>query len=145
MPGPPPGKQADARALKTDLRLEFADDGTLDLGGAPGGDPAIRGEDNLAQALILRLLTARGELSSLGHRRHGSRVSELVGHRLTSENLALLRRHVRAALRGDPRVAEILALEVRARLDQPGAVDVRARVRAITGDAVGVDVALDLG
>ncbi|MBK7827035.1 hypothetical protein [Nannocystis sp.] len=130
--------------LKTDLRLEIDEDGTIDLADAAGADTTVSGRDNLVQALTLCLLVARGELGELGHRRYGSRVSELVGEPLTAPNLALLRRHVRAALLQDARVAEIVRVQVRARDDLPGAVDVHATVRATTGDTVGVALALDL-
>jgi phage baseplate assembly protein W len=35
--------------------------------------------ENLAQALILRLLTPRGSLAALGHAAYGSRLYELIG------------------------------------------------------------------
>jgi hypothetical protein len=39
--------------------------------------------ENLAQALVLRLLTPRGSLASLGHTAYGSRLHELIGRRKT--------------------------------------------------------------
>ena len=132
-----------ARSLRTDLRLEVQEDGSLDLGPTTGAR-TVTGKDNLVQALALRLIVGRGELSGVGHRRYGSRVYELVGEPLTEANLALLRRHARAALRDDPRVAAILSLDVHPRLDAPGALDIRANVEATTGDPVEVGVAIDL-
>ena len=35
--------------------------------------------ENLAQALILRLMTPRGSLAALGHRAYGSQLYKLVG------------------------------------------------------------------
>ena len=73
------------------------------------------------------------------------RVADLIGEPLDRANLELLRRYVRQALKEDPRVEEVTALTVSARADLPGAVDVRASIRAITGDAVELGLALDLG
>ncbi|MBP0445841.1 hypothetical protein J8J14_13760 [Roseomonas sp. SSH11] len=64
----------------------------------------IAGRENLAQALILRLITPRGALAALGHATYGSRLHELVG-RNKSEALRLLcRAHVLEALAQEPRI-----------------------------------------
>jgi phage baseplate assembly protein W len=130
--------------LKTDLQLEFPDDGEIDLAWAGGDSSTVSGTQNLIQALTLRLLVHRSEIAGLGHPRYGSRVREMIGQPLTRPNLDLLRRHVRAALKEDPRVREIVALRVLPRIDTPGAVDVVATIRAITDDLVDMSVALDL-
>lgn len=131
--------------LKTDLQLEFPDDGgDIDLAWPAGQAVTVSGTHNLVQALTLRLLVYRSELTGIGHPRYGSRVRELIGLPLTRPNLDLLRRHVRVALLDDPRVREIVKLHVTPRLDTPGAVDVAATIRAITDDVVDVAVALDL-
>ena len=39
----------------------------------------LKGRENLAQALILRLLTPLGSLKGLGHANYGSRLHELIG------------------------------------------------------------------
>ena len=39
----------------------------------------LDGRDNLAQAIVMRLLTPRGELAELGHPEYGSRLNELLG------------------------------------------------------------------
>ena len=135
-----------ADELKTDLRLAFKDTGEIDLDWSPSTDAAtVSGKENLVQALTMRLLVYRGHLEELGHARYGSRVADLIGEPLDRQNLELLRRYVRQALREDPRVEEVTALSVRARPDLPGAVDVRAGIRAVTGDEVELGVSLDLG
>jgi|SRR5882724_96940 phage baseplate assembly protein W len=64
----------------------------------------IAGRQNVAQALILRLLTPRGALAGLGHPDYGSRLSELIG-RLKSEELRnLCRAFVLEAVAQEPRV-----------------------------------------
>ena len=49
-----------------------------------GGDlDTVSGRTNMAQAIVNRLLTRRGELSKLGHPDYGSRLHELVGNSTT--------------------------------------------------------------
>lgn len=135
-----------ADELRTDLRLAFKESGEVDLDWSTDtGATTVSGKDNLIQALTLRLIVYRGHLEQLGHTRYGSRVADLIGEPLDRANLDLLRRHVRQALKEDPRVDEVTALSVTARADLPGAVDVRASIRAVTGDAVELGLALDLG
>lgn len=132
-----------------DLRVDFRDDGTVDLTLRGRDLVTVDGIDDLAQALRLRLLTMRGELSRLGHPRYGSRVSELVGESLTRQNLELLRRYVHQALRSDPRVRVVRSLQVRPVQGQPGAVDVSAEIepdpRKLMGPAFEFGVILDVG
>jgi phage baseplate assembly protein W len=132
-------------AIKTDLRLAFNDNGDGDI--VATGDEAgtVDGKDNLVQALTMRILVGRGEISDLGHSRFGSRVHELIGEPLDHTNLELLRRLVRAALKSDPRVTDVTRVVVTPRPGAPGAVDVDAAVKAVTGETVGLSLALDLG
>ncbi|MFY2563367.1 DUF2634 domain-containing protein [Corallococcus terminator] len=135
-----------ADELKTDLRLAFKESGGVDLDWSTDtGATTVSGKDNLVQALTMRLIVYRGHLEQLGHQRYGSRVADLIGEPMDRANLELLRRYVRQAIKEDPRVDEVLQLSVTARADVPGAVDVRARIKAITGDAVELGLALDLG
>lgn len=130
--------------LKTDLRLEFGDDGSVDLQWSGGRVETVGGGQNLIQALTMRLLVYRNEIAGLGHPRYGSRVRELIGRPLTRANLDLLRRHVRNALKQDPRVREVLSLHVTPRTDTPGAVDVAARVLATSAVELELELGLDL-
>lgn len=131
--------------LGADLRLIFGGAGHADIAWTDGDLEQVRGLDNLAQALTLRLLVQRGELAQLAHPRFGSRVHELIGATLDRANLDLLRRHVRHALLGDPRVAAVESLTVEAIAAHPGAVQISAVVRARTGAITDVEVAVDLG
>ncbi len=131
--------------LGADLRLVFGGAGQADIAWSDGDLEQVRGLDNLAQALTLRLLVQRGELTQLAHPRFGSRVHELIGATLDRANLDLLRRHVRHALLGDPRVAAVESLTVEAIAAHPGAVQITAVVRARTGAITDVEVAVDLG
>ncbi len=131
--------------LGADLRRVSGGAGQADIAWPDGDLDQVRGLDNLAQALTLRLLVQRGELTQLAHPRFGSRVHELIGATLDRANLDLLRRHVRHALLGDPRVAAVESLTVEAIAAHPGAVQITAVVRARTGAITDVEVAVDLG
>lgn len=58
----------------------------------------------IAQALILRLLTPRGTLKSLGHSNYGSRLHELIGSRKTEALRNLCRLYVLETVAQEPRV-----------------------------------------
>ncbi len=134
-----------ADLFKRDLRLDFRPTGDVDLGTGPGGLETVEGRDNLAQALMLRLLVGAGELGALGHPRYGSRIRELIGEPLDSANLALLRRYVRKALMRDPRVEEVVRVDVQPKKDLPGTVEVDAVVRPGAGSPLQVSVELYVG
>src|SRR6516165_11043014 len=95
----------------TDLKLSFANGGA-DIEIGPGEQGMVGGVDNLVQALTLRLLIDRRELSGLGHPRYGTRVRDLLGQTMDRANLELLRRYVRQSLLNDPRVDDVLRVTV---------------------------------
>ena len=133
--------------LGTDLELVFFADGSADLALQPGDLAAASGRDNLRQALLLRLVTWRGELGHLGHPDYGSRVDELIGASMDRLDLALLERYVRRALLSDPRVAAVTRLRVLPRASEPGVIDVQAAVKPVADNAgeIALEVALDVG
>jgi phage baseplate assembly protein W len=104
--------------LGTDLRVVLGppdmsahDTSPLDLRlGAGNIDPALNGpmlldsRHNLGQALILRLLTPRGELAGLGHANYGSRLYELIGTNKTDASRSLCKAFVLEAIAQEPRV-----------------------------------------
>lgn len=65
---------------------------------------SVAGRDNLAQALILRMLTPRGSLAPLGHAAYGSRLHELIGQRKTETLRSLCRAFVLEIVAQEPRV-----------------------------------------
>jgi len=71
----------------------------------------LTGRENLAQAMILRLLTPRGSLEELGHSAYGSRLHELIGRRKTSSLRNLCRAFVLETVAQEPRV-EAKAVEL---------------------------------
>jgi phage baseplate assembly protein W len=64
----------------------------------------VSSRKNLAQSLILRMLTPRGALASLGHSAYGSRLHELIGQRKTSALRNLCRAFVLEVVAQEPRV-----------------------------------------
>ena len=64
----------------------------------------LSGRENLAQALILRLLTPRGSLAALGHGSYGSELHRLIGRLKTEELRSLCRAYVLEVVQQEPRV-----------------------------------------
>ena len=71
------------------------------------------GRENLQQAIIMRLLTPRGDLGHLGHPDYGARVHELIGAGNTDTNRNLLKLFILEALKREPRVEKVVELNVR--------------------------------
>ena len=93
-----------------DLRL-FERGGDFDLTADRAGDLALaEGNENIVQALTLRLLVRRGELALLGWPNYGSRLHELVGEPNIPRTHTILMAHARAAVEQDPRVVEVTAM-----------------------------------
>jgi phage baseplate assembly protein W len=147
---------AEDRGLLTDIRLDLLHHELRPVyevatrrGRVPGGPagPAladfavISGRDNLGQAVVLRLLTPRGELAALGHPDYGSRLHELIGRPNTETTRNLVRLFILESLAREPRIAPqgvTVAVE-----PVPGTRD-RVAVRlAVT--PVGGGPAIDLG
>jgi phage baseplate assembly protein W len=140
------------------VSLESADSwGTLDVQVVPGllvGGSRRRVEgfdlglvsarNNLAQALILRLLTRVGELAPLGHPDYGSRLTQLIGglNDETSRNLARL--YTIEAIAQEPR-CKLFDLSVTAVDGQPGTLRIGFTVLPIDDDdplSLALDVTL---
>jgi phage baseplate assembly protein W len=66
----------------------------------------LKDRENLAQALILRLLTPRGSLAALGHAAYGSRLHEIIGERKTDALRNLCRAFVLEVVAQEPRVED---------------------------------------
>lgn len=97
----------------TDLRLmEVA--AVMDLVADPTGDLALaRGNDNIIQALTMRLLVRKGELARLGWPNYGSRIHELIGEPNNQRTRTILMAHARTAIEQDPRVEEVTGVVAR--------------------------------
>jgi len=104
----PVGTDAGEEDLVTRARVAATvrPDGTLERGRTGEVvDLAVVGDrDNLAQALILRLLTPVGSLAALGHASYGSRLHELIGTAKDTARRNLCRAFVLEAIAAEPRV-----------------------------------------
>jgi phage baseplate assembly protein W len=66
-----------------------------------------QGNDNIVQALTLRLLVRKGELARLGLPDYGSRLYELIGEPNNTRTHVKLMAFARSAIEQDPRVQKI--------------------------------------
>lgn len=95
----------------TDLAVRDGVTG-LDLAVARGGDLALAvGNDNIVQALRLRLLVRKGEMALLGLPQYGSRLHELLGEPANQRTRVIAMGHARTAVEQDPRVRKVLAVQ----------------------------------
>ena len=74
--------------------------------------PTVDGSPNLAQAIVLRLLTPRGELDGLAHPDYGSRLHELIGRPNTDTTRNLVRLFTLDALGAEARIDKVLEIRV---------------------------------
>jgi phage baseplate assembly protein W len=106
----------------------------------------ISGDENLAQALMLRLLSPKGALSELGHAMYGSRLGELIGANKTEALRGLCRAYILEAVREEPRVQDKpLAIEFDPARERPDEFVVDVTVQPVTGGdpvTLGLEVAL---
>ena len=100
----------------------------------------VSGRGNLEQAILMRLLTPRGELAALGHPEYGSRLHELVGIPNTETTRNRMRLFILETLQQERRIAEIVEVAVTPGYTGRDRVDVRLRVLPI-----GETEILDLG
>jgi len=103
--------------MSTDLFLtnrelgERADDRTaVDIRYERGDLKLVSDRENLAQAIINRLLTRQGELSGLGHPNYGSRLYQLVGEPNTRRAQVLADLYIRESLAAEDRIREITSI-----------------------------------
>jgi phage baseplate assembly protein W len=98
------------RLFGDDLEL-YGRNETFDLRPNGAGDLGLaHGNENIVQALTLRLRVRRGELAPLGWPAYGSRLHELVGEPNIGRIHARLMAYARSAIEEDPRVAEVSAI-----------------------------------
>jgi phage baseplate assembly protein W len=117
------------RLFGTDLRLERRRE-PYDLRPDYAGDLDLaRGEENIAQALTLRLRVRRGELAPLGWPAYGSRLHELIGEPSMNRTHVKVMAYAREAIEEDPRVAEVSG--VRADPEERSTVRLTMEIRLI--------------
>jgi phage baseplate assembly protein W len=101
----------------------------------------VAGRANLAQAIIVRLLTPRGELAPLGHPEYGSRLHELVGRENTETTRNLAKLHILEALQLEPRIEPKVAVTVTPAQSDEQAVGSGAR-DAVRASRINVELAV---
>jgi phage baseplate assembly protein W len=100
------------RLFGHDLEL-YSRNETYDLRPDGAGDLGLaRGNENIIQALTLRLRVRRGELDPLGWPNYGSRLHELIGEPNVNRIHVRLMAYARSAIEEDPRVAEVSQVSV---------------------------------
>lgn len=117
--------------LGRDLRLTDKDLGS-DLSTTISGDlDLVDDEYNLGQAIINRLRTREGELADLGHASYGSRLYELIGEPNNEKTREQVRTAARECISQEPRVSEVIAINVAASRDNLNQIDVSISVMPI--------------
>jgi phage baseplate assembly protein W len=102
--------------LGTDLALAETHMGS-DLSNSAQGDlEQISEEMNLAQAILHRLRTIRGELADIGHPDYGSNLYDMIGEPNNQTTRDRLKSIVRTTIMEEPRIKEIVKIEVKSRL-----------------------------
>ena len=91
----------------------------------------VSGSDNLAQAIVMRLLTPKGELAALGHADYGSRLHELIGTPNTPTRRSLLKLFILDSLAAEPRVAKVENVSIVPAPGRRDAVDVTLTVTPV--------------
>jgi phage baseplate assembly protein W len=101
------------RLLGFDIRLaEFALGADIAIN--KNGDIDIASEEtNLAQAILHRLRTVKGELSDIGHSNYGSTLYDFVGEPNNEITRARIRAVIRDILLQEPRIKEITNIVVK--------------------------------
>lgn len=139
-------------ALFTDIRLQLGDQryrpvyttateqrllATPEGGSRNFEDFALaEGDDNLGQAVIMRLLSPRGELAELGHPTYGSRLHELIGSPNTETTRNRVRLYILEALAHERRVEAIERVTVSAHPQIRDAVDVALSLRPVASSQI---------
>ncbi|MEW6491442.1 MAG: DUF2634 domain-containing protein [Cyanobacteriota bacterium] len=110
---------------------------------ADRGDLAITGGlNNLAQAILNRLCTRKGELAALGHPDYGSRLYLLMGELNNTRTQRLAELYIRECLQAEPRIEEILEIV----FEPPSDIFDRSRLKVrVTVKPVGEETTLSLG
>ncbi|MEM3826236.1 MAG: GPW/gp25 family protein [Nitrososphaeria archaeon] len=110
-------------SLKSDLKLKF-DEAGADLQVKDGDLQLAHEEENLAQAIVHRLMTDLGELEELGHPDYGSRLYDLIGQPNSEETRNLARTYVLDALSRELRIKEIVSVTVSPNILDPNRIDI---------------------
>lgn len=104
------------KLLGSDLMLAETALGS-DLAVSENGEMGIASEEiNLAQSILHRLRTVKGELADIGHPNYGSTIFKFVGQPNNELVRARLKMSIRETLAQEPRIREIKSITVKSRL-----------------------------
>ncbi len=103
------------KLLGTDLMLSETPLGVDIFKNSNGDFEFVTEEMNLAQAVLHRLRTIKGELIDIGHPEYGSKLYDLVGEPNNSMTRDRIKMMVRETLSEEPRIKEITRIEVKSR------------------------------
>lgn len=95
----------------------------------------VSGEENLGQAVVLRLLTPRGELAELAHPEYGSRLHELIGRPNTPTTHNLLKLFILESLKQEPRIEKVERVSVEPHKVNAALVVVSLQIRPASASA----------
>jgi phage gp46-like protein len=91
----------------------------------------VNGSANLEQALLLRFMTHLGEMSILGHPDYGSRLYQLIGELNNDTNRSLAKLYSLEALEAEPRVKQVVSVDVTPDVSDRGRVNIAVSVLPI--------------
>ncbi|HEV2359511.1 MAG TPA: hypothetical protein VGZ23_18120 [bacterium] len=94
----------------------------------------LHGAENLQQALLLRFLTPMGEMTVLGHPDYGSRLFELIGELNNDTNRNRAKMFVLQSLAGEPRVKQVLSINVLQNAADRTRMDISVSLLSIDSD-----------
>lgn len=89
----------------------------------------VEGTENLAQAILIRLLTPMGELSALGHPDYGSHLYLLIGERNTETMRNRAKLYILESLQKENRIKKIVDVKVSVSVATQSGVDITIRVQ----------------
>jgi len=120
-------KVTDIKLSKRGFDQLTSDRHYVDISPAGSGDiGTVGGRENLAQAIINRLLTRKGDLNRLGHADYGSKLHTLIGELNNVRFRGKAEIYIRECLAKETRIAEILSVS----FSEPNRFDTREMVMA---------------
>ncbi len=123
---------AEERKIGKDLKLRFNELGA-DLTTTEAGDlDTVENEDDLAQAIIVRLSTDEGELYDIGHADYGSHLYEVVGELNSGATRKKVESLVRECLFQEQRIKEVVSVNVLTDQKDPHRLDIEITVLPVS-------------
>lgn len=137
----------DLKLTRRVFNVQTSDREFVDMTESRSGDlQTVSGRDNLAQAIINRLLTRKGELARFGHARYGSRLYLLVGELNNLRTRARAELYIRECLQQESRIEEIVEVSFNAPPRTLGRSELQAFVilKPIEGNAIQLTIPITL-